>query len=151
MSGLLVRRIIALFLLLVLSSVAQETKKSKAQQDAPVASIPKSRQKLKNASWSVTTDVSKPDIVTIAFDLRQLSIFQGVYDIKCTVKYSGERDENETFNLDFLEGGKVTVAEFKTKLKFSKWKNVQVEGETLDGTLRSHVVAYQEPVASPLT
>jgi hypothetical protein len=150
MKGLFVRSIIALFVLSGLSCAAQETKKSK-RQGAPVASIPKAPQKLTNASWSVTTDASKPDIVTIAFDLSQLSILQGMYDIRCTVKYSGERAETETFNLDFLEGGKVTVAEFKTTLKFSNWKNVQVEGQALDGTLRSHVVAYQEPKASPTT
>ena len=150
MTGPLVRSITALFVFCALSSVAQETKKPKLQ-DAPVASIPKARQKLTNASWNVTTDAGKPDIVTIAFDLRQLSIFQGMYDIRCTVKYLGERTETETFNVDFLEGGKVTVAEFKTKLKFSDWKNVQVAGQSLDGTLRSHVVAYQEPALSPTT
>lgn len=149
MKGLFVS-IIVLSLFSGLGSIAQEAKKSKTQ-DAPVASIPKAQQKLTNTSWSVTTDASKPDIVTIVFDLRQLSILQGLYNIKCTVKYSGERTETETFDVDFLEGGKVTVAEFKTKLKFSDWKKVQVEGQAFDGTLMSHVVAYQEPKSSPTT
>jgi hypothetical protein len=111
--------------------------------------------KLKDATWSVTTDPSKPNVVKVVLDFRQLSILQGVYNVQCTVKLTDQRThatKTETFSIiDVLEGGKIYVKEFRTHITAADWRSVQVEGEKLEGNLRSHIYASQPPEKGPTT
>jgi hypothetical protein len=126
---------------------------------AAQASVPSTKQmidieplKLKNAVWSATTDPSKPNVVKVMLDLRQLSVLQGVYNVRCTVKLTDQHThatKTETYSMGLLEGGSFYVKEFKTHLKAADWKRVQVEGEKLEGDLSSHVYASQPAERKP--
>ncbi len=108
---------------------------------------------LKDAVWSATTDPKKPNIVTVALDLRKLSVLHEIHNLQLTVKLTNKRTkavEVETFKIASLAGGKVYTQDFSTKLKAEDWERIEATAGKLEGTLQSHFYANQPEPSKPI-
>ena len=146
-------------LVVVIALAALALGQEKSKKDRSQASL--STEKLlgvepvtvKDAVWSARTNPKKPNIVTVAVDLRKLSVLQQIDNLQLTVKLINKRTkavEVETFRIPSLAGGKVYTQDFTAKLKTEDWGSIAASAGKLEGALRSRFYVNQPPPLKPI-